>query len=963
MAKNTIVMWGSGRNSEDTQRKLSIYDDYRKNTHKGHRLYTDTVTFEQPLDGTPINMPVPVHPNVGRSWGWETRNGKQNLSAAIKRQGYKNVYGNDLDTLFDYEPYVDLSTLPTSKRPYSFVQCVDFFYPMSGKNSYLPTQSPLVSTWPNAYDNTFTKHPIGIIYTHNPPTDGFVLDKSTMPVDLGEITMMYFWFNIYKLILCPSAYKNYILPNDPFQIDKDNDNKRSVFPELVRSARATQQAALSSLQQLKTVFKVASSVAQSIASSDLTQADISRKLESLMEDTDELFEKGLTKIAKLFSDDAGIDLVDSNTIINFFTSGSISPKVLKTLSSEGLDTLNVNVNRMLIEEASGLGISFDNDLKKTDRQYLKALSKFGSDVSSLKLSDVASATSGNGSLTAERTFLEILKDPSKQRNLSPQAKRIAKKIKADQLPNTPSVKKAFQHLKNARPNGLITVAVLTGASLAFNAYVSHKEKEINKLAKAIRNFASTSVARLDPRFAEDTVEFVIDNDFSLGNGVKGGAGWKVKPTCGVVLGAFFKRYCTEAYKEMKPIIHEARTYYNVRETMKGFNLKSRLNPRYYLHGGRDNNIIKWKGGRGFCRPFDLFSTQKAPTRSTKTVLEDLQSFSPFTQAFGWEPTFLSTRTSDADGKKELNPGRTNYDVGVFGSPVNKGKVFGTSKYGAWVAPGQHYKYTFVTSHKRNKRSTGGTAHWKTKTIQTDKGNYHLAGKTKKGGHQKTVNSQRKLNSAVPYGYGGFTDLNFDVATGVPIFNAQWVAATSVIFCHAEALKNLADMGYGWATKLYRGKTAEVVRTDDTTLKTIKFVNKWGSKSGQNKSNLSKTIQAGKKPAEMVRTDDTTFKAMQSVFGSKFGQNLSYLSKGIQAGKKPKTFIVSTIPFTSHLLKNRGGTKTASDDASTPIVPEPKKAKDKPLTNEQDVNKLAIQLGVSTISVGMLAILALKLRKM
>ena len=41
----------------------------------------------------------------------------------------------------------------------------------------------------------------------------------------------------------------------------------------------------------------------------------------------------------------------------------------------------------------------------------------------------------------------------------------------------------------------------------------------------------------------------------------------------------------------------------------------------------------------------------------------------------------------------------------------------------------------------------------------------------------------------------------------------------------------------------------------------------------------------------------------------------------------------------------------------------KKSKDKPLTNEQDVNKLAIQLGVSTISVGMLAILTLKLRKM
>ena len=117
MAKNTIVMWGKGRNSKDTKRKLRIYDDYRKTVHKSHRLYTDTVTFEQPLDGTPINMPVLVHPNVGKTWNFESRFGYYNLSADIKRQGYKSVYGNDLDTLFDYEPYVDLSTLPTSTRP------------------------------------------------------------------------------------------------------------------------------------------------------------------------------------------------------------------------------------------------------------------------------------------------------------------------------------------------------------------------------------------------------------------------------------------------------------------------------------------------------------------------------------------------------------------------------------------------------------------------------------------------------------------------------------------------------------------------------------------------------------------------------------------------------------------------------------------------------------------------------
>ena len=76
------------------------------------------------------------------------------------------------------------------------------------------------------------------------------------------------------------------------------------------------------------------------------------------------------------------------------------------------------------------------------------------------------------------------------------------------------------------------------------------------------------------------------------------------------------------------------------------------------------------------------------------------------------------------------------------------------------------------------------------------------------------------------------------------------------------------------------------------------------------------------------------------------------------------FLPTFTPFSSAaLMANKGGTKTASDDTSTSFVFKPQKVKDKPLTDEQDVNKLAIQLGVSTISVGMLAILALKLRKM
>lgn len=943
MAKNTIVMWGSGRNSEDTKRKLRIYDDYRKTPSKRDRLYSDTVIFEQPFDDKPINMPVPVYPDVGSrsSWTFESRFGYENLSAKKKRDNYKSVYGDDLDTLFDYEPYVDLAILPTNKRPHSFVQCIDFFYPMSGKNSYIPTQSPLVSTWPNAYDNEYRKYPKysphlqsqsqGNFLNTNPKVDAYVLKDSTMPVDLGEIAMMYFWFNIYKLLLCPAKFQYESLPAPESIFDTDINQRRSVYPELIASGQRGANAALRNLNNLQKTFAVISKVANKVASDEsLTDFDIERDLKKLQSEAENIFTKGITKIATAFSNDAGIDLLDANTIVDFFTSGSISPKALKSLSSSGLDTLAVNINRSLSDIASQKNIDIGK-LSKDDRIYLNAFARFGSNFKDAKLSDLSPNLGENSnakkdSLSNNKHFLEILKNPNSYNRLSSNAKQIVAELKSNQTTNVVSVKDAFQNLKNARPNGLISFAVITGSKMAFNAYISHRTKEINNLAREIRTWASTTVARLDPRFAEEEIEFVIDNQFSLGNGVKSGGGltgnknWKLKPTCGIVLGRQFERYCIEAYANLKNVLEAARAWYNGKFTMEGFNLNDKLGTLIVESG--DANSATWITNRGYCKPFDLFASNEfnnVPRKSTKIVFNDLQSFSPFTQAFGWEPTFLSKNTSDSNGKKELNPTRNTYDVGVFGSPVNKGKVFGTYKYGAWIAPGQIYKYTTVTSHDDGRRNSGSKSNWITHTLQNNRGNYHEAGKTSKGRHQKTVNSQRKLNSAVPYAYGGFTDLNFDVATGVPIFNAQWVAATSVIFCYAEALKNLADMGYGWAAKLYREKP------------------------------------------KMAQMDDSTLKAMQGIF------NLSS-SKGFKAlapmftGKKPPMFI----PPTTHNVwsrMNRLRTKTASDDENTPFVFKPKKVEDKPLTDEQDVNKLAIQLGVSTISVGMLAILALKLRKM
>jgi hypothetical protein len=151
----------------------------------------------------------------------------------------------------------------------------------------------------------------------------------------------------------------------------------------------------------------------------------------------------------------------------------------------------------------------------------------------------------------------------------------------------------------------------------------------------------------------------------------------------------------------------------------------------------------------------------------------------------------------------------------------------------------------------------------------------------------------------------------------------------VIFCYGEALKNLADMGYGWAKKLYAEKP------------------------------------------KLAPIDDKAMGALQSIFGLRnkgafSPTQLSTMTKAVSSAKGgffplligPKKFSPIVTPKNS----SKGSTKTASDKGT--LVPTfNKDVGKKPLTEEHDATKLALQLGISTVSVGMLAILAIKLKRL
>ncbi len=991
MAKNTIVMWGDGRNSEDTKRKLRKYDEYRNapfDSSKRNKLYADTVTFGFPLREINPQTGEPKYETVGKylKATHQYYNPKSSRTTGDIRS--QNAYNEDLNTtlkleyierkylkkespydkLFEYDPYVDFAILGSKQRPSTFEQCVNFFYPLTSGEGAIPSQSPVRSTSPTSYDLMYEEYGDSeVVYANqwknkiHRPVSRLFDDRlygqffypnthpyhhgSTVPVDLGETAMMHAWFTIYKLLLCPKLYSGMHLPKaEDLFMDSKNKTIRYGRSE-IRATESLKEDIRKAFNQYRKVIAKSAKVAQSIAENpDLSLDSVVDQLKSGIDNVAEDFlEKGITYFSKKLRDTLGVSSKSANLIIGIATGEAVSPKQLETPDID-LTSISTEVVNRLNSVAKDLGVDL-NQLSVKDKTFLKSSILFGDRLDTADL-EIIRRPSTNQYIKSWGKSLQSTKINSLNQN----SKKLYDQIIHDQKLYKSRMKTYdFGNLKRnlnsfrLRENGA-TLAISAGTT-PIGMYVDSREKQLIATIDRLAEYYTTGQSRLRLDLSEDGIEFILDTDANL-DGVKAGKSlgfsdrqWELKPYCGPVNGKFFKAYVMEAYHQMRPIIAKVRTHFNAMDTMKGFNLIEELvkasgNTLFVPENIDQKQKSQFLNITDHCRTFDIFEQSKVPIKSTRWVLWDLPSFSPFTQAFGWEPTFLTKDPilTTANGIREIRgdmdiPSSVyvwrNKDVGIFGSAYNKGKTFMDFGNGGSFSPGRYYSYSRVTNYNTERWKTGHHAYWKTASLQTSKKHRNQMGfgSDNKGRHRKTVNSQRKLSSALPNGTAGFTDLNFDVATGVPIFNAQWVAATSVIFCHAEALKNLADMGYGWANKLYKEKP------------------------------------------KLVQTDDATSKAMQSFFGLNSGKNLSYLSKGIQAGKKPFPLILPNMPFYPNLVKNKGGTETASDDTSTPFVFKPKKVKDKPLTNEQDVNKLAIQLGVSTISVGMLAILALKLRKM
>jgi len=267
--RSTIKMWGQHLYSDDTRRKLQKYHSLRKSNLK-NRIYDTTTLFDRPLSN--------------RNWVSERKNYSDERQFAWdglashkeKHKKYREVYGNALDTKYDTIPYIDVVGLNRNKRPSTFAEALDFFYPMSGVSSHISGHSPLTTTDPQEYD---FEHHYGLRsagHTFVKDYKGSNKNTTQMPVDLGEVTMMYLWFTIYKLLLSPKMRETlYIVSPDQFLVDlSSTSEKRSVLePEVLRRFERSLISYVNSLKVAGKVADIGASVAKGYANDEFDDLD------------------------------------------------------------------------------------------------------------------------------------------------------------------------------------------------------------------------------------------------------------------------------------------------------------------------------------------------------------------------------------------------------------------------------------------------------------------------------------------------------------------------------------------------------------------------------------------------------------------------------------------------------------------------------------------------------------------
>ena len=516
--RSTIKMWGPHLYSEDTRRKLQKYHALRSDPRLRSKIYDTTVLFDKPL-----SQRWPVAYVVGE---------EPLASHREKHQKFREVFGGNLESKYDTVPYVDVTGLSRNDRPQTFVECIDFFYPMSGVSSHLSGHVPLTTTDPLAYDFTHYSHNIKDPWQDAGETfryDGSNKDVTSMPVDLGEVTMMYTWFTIYKLLLSEKARGEKILVEPEHFLQVMVEGKRNLLSdEHRRQVQRATQGFIRGLEALKFAVDVSAKVAQGFTSgkiSDVSSFMDFAEREGLL---DEARAYVTGELQSFISKNFGLSDSLSHKVAGFLAGKAMTPATYQSLSDIDLSNFNTVVRGAI-----------DN-------------------VTDSALAAVPSVTE-----SSEIVKAYALKKLDNLRNLSSQGRQVVNRLKqVDTKVYRKLYKEALGRIKrNARSNPLdpltVSLIIAGGASLA-KAGLSSLAERTSAYANKLGRYYDATRVKVNPQYSELGVDLSFtafkpvglkDDDFSDKEWARNS-----KPYCNPSNNLLSAEYAKNLYTVFRPII-------------------------------------------------------------------------------------------------------------------------------------------------------------------------------------------------------------------------------------------------------------------------------------------------------------------------------------------------------------------------------------------------------------------------
>lgn len=700
------------------------------------------------------------------------------------------------------KPFLEMLNLPVSKRPSNIRECINFFYPLSGTMPPVTSASPFVSTSTVAYH----------IPDANPNSPG------NLPLQFGEVSMMYGWYLVWRMILCPETYADNIAnllastnvsPEFPFtKLPGD----LILDPKLSKSVTREAREDIEFLANVSTALRFVEEFAKAAANSGVGMPDsledvkaVSAEMLGINSDNfaSELIHKyGVAYVASTLSQYVKIPYTHLNDIASVVVNGAITPSKWESIKRDrssldddtraAAETTHEIAREYVKERLMRAYPSLSSNAAHESVSLVEDFILTGIPSSSLQNRMSAISGANESQLTATDKALRAL-----------YAEKSAElRASADRLVDD------FTKYGDARPNpepiSLAVVGISAAGSLVQGGLDYLKARAADPAIKTAQ-YLTDNVYRLDENLQSGDASFDLTRH--IRQGVWSNGDWvnsKLRPDCRIQQGGQVLDYWTHVWSRASQIIRRMRqeradlgrsasgaTDLETIRALEAAGTRYRYTDLFrkgeggvgYPPYGRNERIddkfvaksrkstyrreeSKVAGGYTRCQSLGILA--KHTDASMRLVLDHLDIFSPFTHAYGFCPTVQLL----PNGDMKVNGVAPRRYLGGHNLVYRDSE----GRYRAAAAPGRLYPKGRIDLN--NAYGPHGVECWARKA---------------------PLPSRRLLRGA----HGQRCNLSFDVGLDphIPVMDAQFAGLMATLLSHPEALRTCDAMGLPWAKPL------------------------------------------------------------------------------------------------------------------------------------------------------------------